>query len=76
MRRIEDLEVTLKSPTLQPEKRKVIETELNEIKKLLSTNKELLSTLHGHNTKSFALTACLVFGCFLIYGVYVMVYGA
>lgn len=75
MRRIEDLEVSLRSPELQPEKRKVIETELDEIKKLLKTNRDLLKTLHGHNTKSFALTACLVFGCFLIYGIYVMIYG-
>lgn len=53
-----------------------METEINEVKKLLSTNKDMLANLHKENSKSFALTACLVFACFLIYGVYVMIYGA
>lgn len=76
MERIKDMENNLKSPSLSNEKRKIIENEINEIKKLLTTNKELLSQLHKENTKSFALTASLVFACFLLYGVYVMIYGA
>lgn len=76
LQRIEDLEISLKSPKLPEENRKIVETELIEIKKLLHTNKELLTKLHKENSKSFALTACLVFACFLCYGVYVMIYGA
>lgn len=76
MQRIELLESSLKAPNLSDEKRKIMDTEINEIKKLLTTNKELLADLHKENSKSFALTASLVFACFLVYGVYVMVYGA
>lgn len=76
MQRIQLLESSLKSPNLSDDKRKVMEHEINEIKKLLDTNKELLSQLHKENSKSFALTASLVFACFLVYGVYVMIYGA
>ncbi|KAG4075308.1 hypothetical protein HA402_003099 [Bradysia odoriphaga] len=76
MQRIELLETSLKSPNLMDDKRKIMETEINEIKKLLSTNKDLLADLHKENSKSFALTASLVFACFLLYGVYVMIYGA
>lgn len=76
MQRIELLESNLKSPNLSDDKRKVMEHEINEIKKLLNTNKDLLGDLHKENSKSFALTASLVFACFLVYGVYVMIYGA
>lgn len=76
MQRIDLLESSLKSPNLADDKRKIMETEINEIKKLLGTNKDLLADLHKENSKSFALTASLVFVCFLVYGVYVMVYGA
>ena len=75
MQRIQSMESCLKDPNIESVKRKIIETELNEIKKLLTTNKELLSKLHKDNSKSFALTACLVFLCFLVYGIYVMIYG-
>lgn len=75
MQRIKILESSLESPNLSDDKRKIMENEINEIKKLLNTNKELLSVLHKENSKSFALTACLVFVCFLVYGVYVMIYG-
>lgn len=76
MQRIELLESSLKSPNLSDDKRKIMVNEINEIKKLLTTNKELLADLHKENSKSFALTASLVFACFLVYGVYVMIYGA
>lgn len=76
MERIQLLETSLKSPSLSDDKRKIMVNEINEIKKLLTTNKELLAELHKENSKSFALTASLVFACFLVYGVYVMIYGA
>lgn len=75
MRRVEDIEVRLRSPQLVAEKRKILEQEVCEIRKLLQTNRTLLKQLHNENSKTFALTACLVFVCFLVYGCYVMIYG-
>jgi hypothetical protein len=70
------MESRLTSPLLPEEKRKEIETELMEIKKLLETNTELLSKLHKENSKSFMLVAIFVFISFLLYGLWVMFYGA
>lgn len=76
MDRIVSLEERLKTPESLPLDKKIqMESELKEIKKLLTTNKELLSKLHKENSKSFAVAACLIFFTFLIYGVYVMMYG-
>lgn len=75
MTRITALEERLKSPELPNDKKTAMEMELVEIKKLLTTNKTLLTSLHKENSKSFALAASLIFICFLIYGVYVMIYG-
>lgn len=75
MRRIEDIEVRLRSPQLVEEKRRILEREVGDIRKLLQTNRTQLKELHKENSKSFALTACLVFVCFLVYGCYVMIYG-
>ena len=69
------MEKRLESPELSAEKKHEVATELKEIKKLLNVNKELLHGLRKENSKSFILTACLVFLCFLIYGLYVMIYG-
>lgn len=74
MNRIASLEERLKSPELPNQKKAQMETELVEIKKLLTTNKTLLSTLHKENTKSFMIAAALMFLTFLIYGFYVMFY--
>jgi Coiled-coil domain-containing protein 167 len=68
------MESRLSSPLLPEDKRKEIETELTEIKKLLETNTELLSKLHKENSKSFVLVAIFVFISFLLYGLWAMWY--
>lgn len=55
-------------------KRKEIESELVEIKKLLDKNEEILKGLHKENSRSFVLAVMLMFLCFLLYGIYVMMY--
>lgn len=75
MTRVESLEKRLQSQDLDQNKKSAIENELVEIKKLLSTNKTHLSSLHKENTRSFMIAACLMFLTFLLYGIYVMTYG-
>lgn len=69
------LENTLKTKNLPPEQKKSIETELQEVRKLLATNEDHLSQLHGQNRRTFAVAASLCFVIFLIYGIYVMTVG-
>lgn len=74
-RRIEDLEYDLDNKTFPDEKYEEIETELTEIRKLLETNKEMLSKLHKHNMKSFSFAIILICGCFTLYLIYILIFG-
>lgn len=66
------LENKLKTKDLPPDQIKIIENELKEARKLLETNEEQLSKLHGQNRRSFAVASSLFFVCFLVYGLYLM----
>ncbi|EAT44360.1 AAEL001369-PA [Aedes aegypti] len=74
--RIRKMERRLTDPQMPEERRKEIETEITEIKKMLETNEEMLHKLHRENSKSFAVAACLFFVCFLVYGIYVLIVGS
>lgn len=71
-KRVKVMENNVDNPDISDEKKKLIMTELVEIKKLLDRNTELLSKLHKENSKSFVVAVIIFFLCFLIYGVYVM----
>lgn len=47
--------------------------ELAEVRKLLSTNEQLLSSLHKHNRKSFVFAAGLCFVVFFVYMLYILI---
>lgn len=68
------MESRLRNDELPEIKRKEVENELTEIKKLLDKNEEILKGLHKENSRSFVLAVMVMFLCFLIYGIYVMVY--
>ncbi|GLV33694.1 hypothetical protein CBL_11420 [Carabus blaptoides fortunei] len=74
-KRLTILEKILKSKKLPPEQRRTIENELLEVRKLLATNEDHLSQLHGQNRRTFAVAASLFFSIFLIYGIYVLMKG-
>ena len=62
---------------LHPEStdRKIIESELTEIKKLVETHQNGLKSLRQQNRKSFMFVAGLIFFIFLSYSIYVLIYG-
>ncbi|XP_055607607.1 uncharacterized protein LOC129755243 [Uranotaenia lowii] len=70
--RIRKMEYHLEDHNISDERRQQIVFELDEIKKLLKTNEEMLHKLHRENSRSFAIAACLFFICFLVYGIYVL----
>lgn len=72
--RVSFMESRLRNDELPDIKRKEVENELTEIKKLLDKNEEILKGLHKENSHSFVLAVMVMFLCFLIYGIYVMVY--
>lgn len=73
--RIKVLEKKIQTDEFSEKKKLLAETELKEIKKLVNTNEELLSNLHKENRKTFIISACLVVGGFLLYGLYVIFNG-
>lgn len=68
------MESRLQSDELPIDKRKEIETELIEIKKLLDKNEEILKGLHKENSKSFVLAVMIMFLIFLLYGIHMMMH--
>ncbi|CAK9797580.1 hypothetical protein ANTQUA_LOCUS1232 [Anthophora quadrimaculata] len=75
MHKLDVLEKRLKKKLLTMESREELETKLEEIKEVLRTNEEKLKRLRKQNTKTFMVAACLVFACFLLYGLYLMIFG-
>ena len=73
--RVDVLEKRLKTKLLTMENRERLESELEEVKDVLKKNEEKLQGLRKQNTKSFMVAASLVFACFLLYGLYLMLYG-
>lgn len=68
------MESRLQNDELPDMKRKEIENELTEIKKLLDKNEVILKGLHKENSRSFVVAVMVMFLCFLVYGIYVMMY--
>lgn len=62
---------------LDPEsiERKALAQELVEIRKLVNAHETNMKSLRRHNKKTFAFVALLVFLIFLLYGIYVLIYG-
>ncbi|KOC63127.1 hypothetical protein WH47_02636 [Habropoda laboriosa] len=75
MHKLDVLEKKLKTKLLTMESREELETKLEEIKEVLKKNEEKLKRLRKQNTKSFMVAASLAFACFLLYGLYFMIYG-
>jgi len=73
LHRVEIIEKKLKTKLLTTENRERLENELKEVKEVLRRNEEKLQNLRKENSKSFMVAACLVFLCFLFYGVYLMI---
>ncbi|XP_029055533.1 uncharacterized protein LOC114882733 [Osmia bicornis bicornis] len=75
MYKVDVLEKKLRTKLLTIESREQLETKLEEIKGVLKKNEEKLKYLRKENTKSFMVAGSLVFICFLLYGLYLMIYG-
>lgn len=75
LHRVDVLEKRLKTKLLTMENRERLETELEDVKEVLKRNEEKLQGLRKQNTKSFMVAASMVFACFLLYGLYLMIYG-
>ena len=73
--RLDVLENRLKTKLLTMENRERLKSELEEVKDVLKKNEEKLRGLRKQNTKSFMVAASLIFACFLLYGLYLMLYG-
>lgn len=76
MHKVDVLEKRLKTKLLTMESREELETKLEEIKEVLRKNEDKLKSLRKQNTRSFMVAACIVFACFLLYGLYSMFYGS
>jgi len=75
LHRVEVIERKLKTKLLTTENRERLENELEEVKEVLRQNEKELQNLRKENSKSFMIAACLVFVCFLLYGIYVLIFG-
>ena len=73
--RVEVIQKKLKTKLLTMEDREALETELEEVQKVLKRNEETLQSLRHENSKSFMVAGSLIFVCFLLFGVYSMFYG-
>ncbi|KAL6422950.1 hypothetical protein ACFW04_010447 [Cataglyphis niger] len=72
--RVEVIEKKLKTKLLTTENRERLENELEEVKEVLRRNEKKLQNLRKENSKSFMVAACLIFVCFLLYGIYLMIF--
>ncbi|XP_077272013.1 uncharacterized protein LOC143902733 isoform X1 [Temnothorax americanus] len=75
LHKVEVIKRKLETKLLSAESRERLENELYEIKKVLGRNEKELQSLRKENAKSFMITVCLVFVCFLFYGIYLMIFG-
>lgn len=73
--RVEKIQEKLRTKLLTTEHREKLETELEEIQEALKENRNTLKYLRRENSKSFMIAACLVFICFLFFGIYSMFIG-
>ncbi|KAK9739748.1 Coiled-coil domain-containing protein 167 [Popillia japonica] len=52
-----------------------LQQELEEVRKLLKTNEEVLHTLHKHNAGNFGVGIVLVLIIFIVWMIYILVKG-
>ena len=74
-KRIKDLEGKLQAGKLTEEKEITFQTELEEVRKLLSTYESQLAHLRTHNRSSFVFVVALFFIFFSLYALYILVFG-
>lgn len=74
LHRVDVIEKKLQTRLLTNENREKLERELEDVKDILKTNEKQLQSLRMDNTKSFVVAGCLAFVCFLIFGLYSMIY--
>ena len=61
--------------SLPENKQKLIERELEEVRKLLQTHEDQLAHLRTHNRKTFVFVVALIFIIFTVYMLYILVGG-
>ncbi|XP_057333356.1 uncharacterized protein LOC130672691 [Microplitis mediator] len=72
--RLELVEKKLLSKLLTRESREIFEREVELLREVLDKNRNLLQQLRRENTRTFMVAAPLVFACFLIYGLYCLIF--
>ncbi|XP_012257103.2 uncharacterized protein LOC105686655 [Athalia rosae] len=75
LQKVEMIDRKLRTKLLTIENRNRLETELEEVKNVLAVNQKALKDLRHENTRSFMMTASLVFACFLLFGLYSLIFG-
>ncbi|XP_046734060.1 uncharacterized protein LOC124404172 [Diprion similis] len=75
LHKVELIEKKLRTKLLTIENRNRLERELEEVKDVLDRNEKALKDLRHENTRSFMIAASFVFACFLLFGLYSMIYG-
>lgn len=73
-RRLELVEKKLLSKLLTRESREIFEREVELLREVLDKNRNLLQKLRRENTRTFMVAAPLVFACFLLYGLYCLIF--
>ncbi|XP_018570522.1 uncharacterized protein LOC108910419 [Anoplophora glabripennis] len=74
--RLNMLETKLNNESLPENKQKLIERELQEVRKLLKTHEDQLAHLRTHNRKTFIFVVALMFVIFTVYMLYILVGGS
>ncbi|CAD6232856.1 GSCOCG00007016001-RA-CDS [Cotesia congregata] len=72
--RLELVEKKLLSKLLTRESREIFEREVELLREVLDKNRNLLQKLRRENTRTFMVAAPLVFACFLLYGLYCLIF--
>lgn len=72
--RVEVIEKKLRTKLLTTDNRERLENELEEVKEVLRRNEKKLQSLRKENSKSFIVAMCLALMCFLVYGIYLMIF--
>ncbi|CAH1967033.1 unnamed protein product [Acanthoscelides obtectus] len=73
--RLETIEHKLKTENLSENKQKLLQQEVEEVRKLLKTHEDQLAHLRTHNRATFVFVVCLVFIIFAVYMLYILVKG-
>ncbi|KAJ8985121.1 hypothetical protein NQ317_012772 [Molorchus minor] len=74
--RLSDLEKKLNNESLPENKQKLIQLELEEVRKLLKTHEDQLAHLRKHNRRTFVFVIALTFTIFTVYMLYILIGGS